>query len=64
MALIDGRARVLQLLEMDDDLIQRDTLKVRHVSFPPGAAVVEATPGKVYPKTGQGASVTAYQNHL
>jgi hypothetical protein len=28
--LVDGRARILQLLRMDDDLIQRDALKVRH----------------------------------
>src|SRR5438270_6144776 len=51
---IDGRARLLQSLEVGDDLVERDTLKVGHVS-PPGAAVVEATPGKVYTKTIQGA---------
>jgi hypothetical protein len=63
MSLIDGRARILELLEMDDDLIQRDVLRVCHVSSPPGAAVVEATPGKVYTKTAQGASVIFYQDH-
>jgi predicted transposase YbfD/YdcC len=32
---IDGRARVFQFLKMDDDLIQRDTLRIRHDSSSP-----------------------------
>src|SRR4051812_47761107 len=35
MALIDGRARILQFLKVDDDLVERDALKVRHGSPPP-----------------------------
>jgi hypothetical protein len=35
--LIDVRTRVLQLLEVDDDLVQRDTSKVSHI--PPRAAL-------------------------
>jgi hypothetical protein len=62
MSLIKGRAWILQFLEVDDDLVERDTLKVGHDS-PPGAAVVEATPGKVYTKIVQGASVIFYQTH-
>jgi hypothetical protein len=31
MSLIDGRAWILQLLKVGDDLIQRDTLKIGHV---------------------------------
>jgi hypothetical protein len=34
MSLIDGRAWVFQFLKMDDDLIQRDTLRFRHDSSP------------------------------
>ena len=34
MSPIDGRARILQFLEVDDDLVQRDTSKVRHGSPP------------------------------
>src|SRR5439155_17738165 len=59
---VDGRAWILQFLKMDDDLVERDTLKFGHVS-PPGAAVVEATPGKVYTKSIQGGSFTVYQDY-
>jgi hypothetical protein len=30
MALIDGRARILQLFKVSDNFVQRDTLKIRH----------------------------------
>ena len=64
MSRMDGRARVLQLRKMDDDLIQRDTLRIGHVSSPPAPQWWKPHRGKGSTKSIHRASATNYQNYL
>src|SRR5271166_4708927 len=70
---VDLGARILQYLEMPNDLIHPGPLSICHGSPPVEclpwftpccAALGEATQGNVYTKTPQGASITNYQDYL
>ena len=63
MPSIDGRARILQFLKVDDDLVERDALKFGHVS-PPAPMSWKTHRGRYPQKPSRAASVTAYQDHL
>ncbi len=61
---VDGRARVLQLREMDDDLgnPEEETLSTSAIVRSPFAAVSVTARRTLYRSTAQSASVTDYQN--